>query len=368
MAIGVTLSIALYAYERLIDHLPMYSVDMDKTEVNSTYTIDTHLRKDGCYELGLASDEQIFSKDNFDGEYKLEFYNKNELLDTHVVSKARALRFYSDTDYSQVIFDVVKVPLKRYSGLRVKLTILRPETVFKKLTDSSAYFYINYAPDLMCGKELEDYREQVRIKNLTIDTEETNTSLVPLYQALKDKDTKEVKKIITSGIPVNVKMIGERTPLHFSAYENDRATSEYLLEAGANMEAEDIHKRTPLYYAIENNATQTAKLLLEKNAKIPELVGFTGKNVKLKSDGAPAFFYASCSEMFEMAELLLQDERIDKNQIYKDYNAFAYAVICVNQVVFNFEQGKVRDEKRKKVEFFLGEHGLEYVYVGKRIH
>jgi len=362
VVIGFILSIVLYAYGRLTDHLPEHSVDIDKTEANSKYEIDTHLRKDGCYEIGLASDERIFSKDTFDGEYKLTFYSKGKLLEERTVSKLRALRFYSDTDYSQIIFDVIKVPLKGHGKLTVKLTMLRPETVFNTLEDPSLYFYINYAPDLMCGKELKEYREEKRIKNLTIDTQETNETLKPLYKALKDKNLKDVTKIIESGVSVNVKMIGERTPLHFSAYENDKKTSDYLLHVGADMEAEDIHKKTALYYAIENNATQTASLLLDKKAKLPKLVGFTGKNVRLTDDGAPPLFYAACTEMFDIAELLMKDKRVDKNQMYKRRNVFAYSTSCVNQRTSTFAEKKIYDEKVERVRFFLTKHGFKLVF------
>ena len=252
-------------------------------------------------------------------------------------------------------------------SLLVELTMLRPESVFSTLEDPSLYFYMNFAPDLMCGKELLEYREQKRINNLTIDTQEINETLKPLYKALKDKNLKDVKKIIESGISVNVRMIGERTPLHFSAYENDARTSDYLLDVGANIEAKDIHKRTPLYYAIENNSTKTASLLLNKKVKIPELVGFTGMNVRLRDNGAPALFYAACTEMFDMAELLLKEKNVNKNQVYRGSSLYTYIGACANIITNTFEKKKIRDAKVKRIRSFLDTYELNHGSKNERI-
>lgn len=349
--------------------MPLYQQDLkDVSAGSSVHKIDVKFQKAGCYEIGLASDERVFGlKYQFNGEYNLKIFDdKHRLLDDKNITKRRGIQYYSDTTYSELLLDVIEAPFKKHNAVTVELTMIRPEKVFQK-SDHEFYFYVYYTTDQICGKRFEEYMEAKRIENLTIDTQETNETLKPLYKALMDKDSETVKQIINSGTSANVKMIGNRTPLHFSSYVNDAPTSEYLIKQGADIEAVDIHQRTSMYYALENNATDTVRLLMEHNATLPELVGFTGENVMLNNDGAPPFFYAVCSEMFEMADLLSTHKDVDINQMYNNgnENIYAYAPLCINYVMRNVSQEVIRNGKVKKIEQYLE---TKYGMKSRRIH
>lgn len=362
--LGITLSIFLYAFGRLTNHLPMYQQDLKDVSAGSVHKIDVKFNKAGCYEIGLASDEDIFGLEyQFNGEYNLKIFDdQHRLLEDKNITKQRGIQYYSDTTYSELLLDVIEAPFKQHNAVTVQLTMIRPEKVLQEL-DHEFYFYVDYTTDQICGQRFEEYMEAQRVKNLTIETEETNETLKPLYKALMGKSLKTVKQIINSGTSANVKMIGNRTPLHFSSYVNDATTSEYLIKKGADIEAVDIHQRTPMYYALENNATDAVRLLMEHNATLPELVGFTGKNVRLNDTGAPPFFYAVCSEMFEIADLLSTHKDVDIHQMYNrnSDNVYAYLPLCVNQVARNETQRELREAKVKKLEQYLeNRYGMTY--------
>lgn len=354
--LGFTLSVLFYAFERLTNHLPMYQQDLKDVSAGSVHKIDVKFKKAGCYEIGLASDERVFGLAyQFNGEYNLKIFDdKHRLLDDKNITRRRGVQYYSDTTYSELLLDVIEAPFKNHNAVTVQLTMIRPEKVLQEL-DHEFYFYVDYTTDQICGKRFEEYMEAQRVKNLTIDSEETNETLKPLYKALMDKNLEIVKQIINSGTSANVKMIGNRTPLHFSSYVNDAPTSEYLIKKGADIEAVDMHQRTPMYYALENNATNVVRLLMEHNATLPELVGFTGKNVRLNDTGAPPFFYAVCSEMFEMADLLSTHKDVDIHQMYNNgnENIYAYLPLCINYVMRNVSQEPIRNAKVKKIEQYL---------------
>ncbi len=358
--LGMGLSIGLYTCERLTNHLPLYQQDLKDVSAGSIHTMDVKFKKSGCYEIGLASDEPFFELTyQFNGFYNLKFFDKkHRLLDERNITKGRGIQYYSDTTYSELLLDVIEAPFKKHNAVTVELTMLRPEKFFKEL-DQEFYFYVDYTTDQICGKRYEEYLEVQRIKKLTIDTEENNETLIPLYKALMDKNLETVKQIINSGISTNVKMIGDRTSLHFSSYVNDAVTSAYLIKQGADIEAVDIHQRTPMYYALENNSTNTVRLLMEHNATLPELVGFTGKNVMLNDTGTPPFFYAVCSEMFEMADLLSTHKDVNIHQMYRNQNIYAYASFCDDQVVKNKIQQEIHEANVKRMRQYLDKYGLK---------
>ena len=349
--LGFTLSVLFYAFERLTNHLPMYQQDLKDVSAGSVHKIDVKFKKAGCYEIGLASDEAVFRvlKYQFNGEYNLKIFDdQHRLLEDKNITKQRGIQYYSDTTYSELLLDVIDTPFKKHRNVTVELTIIKPEKIFSE-SDNDFYFYVDYTKDHICGKRYDEYMEAYRIKNLIIDTQETNETLKPLYKALMGKNLETVKQIINSGTSANVKMIGNRTPLHFSSYVNDAPTSEYLIKKGADIEAVDIHQRTPMYYALENNATDAVRLLMEHNATLPELVGFSGKNVMLTDTGAPPFFYAVCSEIFEMADLLSTHKDVDIHQMYRNQNIYAYASFCDDQVVKNKTQEEIHEANVKRM-------------------
>ena len=284
-----------------------------------------YLQKDGCYEVGLSSYENIFSNYKIDGKYKLQYFYKQELLKEKIIEKNIAFGVFGRTEYSKTLLDVIKVPFKGHNRLRVKLTVLEPEKMFEH-NESDVYLYVDIS-DYQCGKALAIKQEQKRISKLNIDTNETNKTLVLLSKALWDSNIEKVKQFIPSKFDVNINMVANHTPLHYAAYLNDEITLAYLINNGANIDVKDIQKHTPLYYAIENNATKAVKLLMDSGADIKK-VG----NMYIHGYGEHTpLVYTTCNEFYELTEYLLQSDKVDNNQMSFGSNVYVRLRSCLSE-------------------------------------
>ena len=270
VGIGFVLSIGLMVYGKLSFFEPMDKISIEAQTIGASGAFSERLSKSGCYEVGLSSYERIFAdREKIDGKYKLQIYHNKELLEEKIIEKNLAIGVYSHTDYSNTLLYVFEAPFKGHQKLTFKLTVLRPESIFKDDTND-IYFYVNKS-FYTCGEKMAKLEELKRIDALNIDINETNETLILLSKALWNSDTKSVKKIIPSQFQSNTKMVADHTPLHYAAYLNDMDTASYLLKNGADINAVDVQGHTPLYYAIENNATKTVKLLLDKGADVKKV-------------------------------------------------------------------------------------------------
>ncbi|MDD2800343.1 MAG: ankyrin repeat domain-containing protein [Methylococcales bacterium] len=326
MGVGFLLSMAMLVYDKFTYFEPMDKTEIEAHVIGASATLDERLRKEGCYEVGVSSYEPLFSMGRaIDGHYKLQIYHDNTLLEEKIIDKPLAIGAHSRTDYTNALLHVFAVPLKGYGKLTFKLTVLKADSILKD-GSKQVYFYVNKS-DYICGQAQTKIDEQTQIDNLTIDTNETNQTLLPLSKALGKLDTAKVKQLIEKSLSVNVKMVANRTPLHYAAYLNDIQTARYLSDHGADIDATDIQGHTPLYYAIDHNATKTVKLLLDKGAD-PRKVRFLSdseRNVPhLRSNGYPALLHTAYTMNFELTELLLKSKKIDINEKYEGWNTYDY--------------------------------------------
>ncbi|MDD2566842.1 MAG: ankyrin repeat domain-containing protein [Thiovulaceae bacterium] len=115
---------------------------------------------------------------------------------------------------------------------------------------------------------IEDQETNLRIgTGYDLQTNENNTTLAPLFDALTEANTTKVsQELQTKQLNVDVRFFGDKTPLHYAAYHNDLPTIELLLQKGADINAQDKAKKIPLQYAIENYSYEATKYLLEHNS------------------------------------------------------------------------------------------------------
>ena len=122
---------------------------------------------------------------------------------------------------------------------------------------------------------IEDQETNLRIgTGYDLQTEESNTTLAPLFNALTEANTTKVaQELQAKHFNVDVRFFGDKTPLHYAAYHNDLPTIQLLLKKGADINAQDKAKKIPLQYAIENYNYEATKYLLEHNSShkwVPE--------------------------------------------------------------------------------------------------
>jgi hypothetical protein len=373
MGVGFLLAMAMLVYDKFTYFEPMDKTEIKAHTVGASATLDEKLRKEGCYEVGVSSYEPLFTMGRaIDGQYKLQIYHDKELLEEKIIDKPLAIGAHSRTDYTNALLHVFEVPLKGYGKLTFKLTVLKPDSILKD-DSKQIYFYVNKS-DYICGQAQASIDKQKRVDNLTIDTNETNETLLPLSKALWKSDTSRVKQLIEKSLRVNVKMVADHTPLHYAAYLNDTQTARYLIDHGANIDAMDIQGHTPLYYAIEHNATKTVKLLLDKGAD-PRKVRFLSPSdmsvnifdPKPRPQGDPALFYAACNEYYEITELLLQADKVDKHEMYVGHGVYSYYDMHIlrkyKEETHLDENGHFEDVKHpnaKKMFHLLEKYGLKY--------
>ncbi len=360
VVIGFFIPTALMVYARFTHFEPLIKRSMDADKIGASRTLSVRLRKDGCYEVGLSSYESVFIDYKIDGKYKLEYFFDAELLEEKVIEKNLFFGYYNRTDYTNTVLDVIKVPLKGHQKLDVKLTVLKPESMFLKEHDT-VYMYINKSM-AACGKEREEMLEKRRIENLTIETPETNETLKPLANALWDKILPKVQALIPSQFDVNTKMIGERTPLHIAAHNDDIKTVAYLVEQGAELDVWDIHKNTPLCHAIENNATKTVAYLLNQDINISRSQCYVGQ---LMTERRPALFQAACKERYEILTLMIESSKVDNNEMFEERNLLFYGRACILPKLKNGKYDYLEQQERAvKMEKFLKDYGFESIYTG----
>lgn len=341
IGVGFAISIALFVYEKLTYFEPIEKIPIEASKVNASQTLDMYLQKDGCYEVGLSSYKNIFSNHKIDGKYKLQYFYKQELLEEKIIEKNIAFGVFGRTEYSTSLLDVIEVPHKGHNRLKIKLTVLRPEKIFEN-NESDVYLYINKSY-YQCGKELAMKQKLNRISKLTIDTNETNETLIPLSKVLWGSNIEKVQQLIPSKFDVNVNMVANHKPLHYASYLNDERTVKYLIDNGAEIDIKDIQGHTPLYYAIKNNATNAVKLLMDSGADIKK-VG----NMYIYGYGEHTpLVYTTCNEYYELTEYLLQSDKVDNNEMSFGGNAYYRGASCLckkYEISFYYLDGEHRYE------------------------
>ena len=88
----------------------------------------------------------------------------------------------------------------------------------------------------------------------------------PLMNATEKGDTKEMEKLLASGMDVNERWFDNYTPLHVAAFYSQANVAALLIEKGADVNAKDNYGRTPLYVAAWYGKADVVALLLKKGA------------------------------------------------------------------------------------------------------
>ena len=305
--IGFILAIGLNIYNQKKSSQPSYlkSIDFSK-EVD--ISIDKTFNKNGCYDIGFYSTNNTLVHYKIKGEYELSYFHngkevkKKTINDKTSLGYAFSRRGGTKVTSSSIMIDTIEIPFKTYKKLTIKFKTIDIDKTFSDTNDIS--FFIDDHVGL-CGKERQTYLTK---KNNPIEKAETNTTLKPLFKALKTKDTQKVKELIESGISPNATMIGKRTPLHYTAFYNDTKNMQYLISKKVDLNVKDIIGKTPLHYGIERNATKAVKLLLDSGADlklVKEVENTYIKYPRANSKSSPLSF-ATMSNLVELTEILVQ--------------------------------------------------------------
>ena len=146
-----------------------------------------------------------------------------------------------------------------------------------KLSGNS-HFTVTADTVIKPGSEISKYVTQEEVDSFSFRyadihcDKETNSTLVPLRQALMIKDTNKVVNFIKdNNLSVNLKMLDGRTPIMYSSFYNDINTTKELINLGADVHLKDRYKLNALAYAISTNSAQVVKFLFDNGMKMDEI-------------------------------------------------------------------------------------------------
>ena len=146
-----------------------------------------------------------------------------------------------------------------------------------KLSGNS-HFTVTADTVIKPGSEISKYVTQEEVDSFSFRyadihcDKETNSTLVPLRQALMIKDTNKVVNFIKdNNLSVNLKMLDGRTPVMYSSFYNDINTTKELINLGADVHLKDRYKLNALAYAMSTNSAQVVKFLLDNGMKMDEI-------------------------------------------------------------------------------------------------
>ncbi len=307
----------LYKYYNFNTPKNLTEINLNQSGVLITKTYN--ISNNGCYKFGFWSDGNLFDgkayfetpldEKNYleDGEYVLSYSSGDMQIKTININgnNLSSVSMSGGSKSSKVALDRIEVPLKnKYRKITVKLEVKKPETRFLN-TSQNIYFFLEKA---RCPNEDAKHRALIhKNKNVVIDKVETNTTLVPLYNALKNKDSNKVQELINEGLDSKSIMLGNRQPVHYASFFNDDTTLKYLISKNVNLNVKDIFGKTPLHYGIENNATKTVQILLDNGADLSlvERVDNYLKIGMLSYGKHLVITYTSTSYLYKMTEILL---------------------------------------------------------------
>ncbi|XP_055532640.1 uncharacterized protein LOC129722861 [Wyeomyia smithii] len=98
--------------------------------------------------------------------------------------------------------------------------------------------------------------------NATFDVARRNL----LMYAIIDREMSTVEYLISKGIDLNARVIGEVTALHIAASKNDSTVCDLLIVSGAELDAMDSEGRTALVVALEQEYIPVVEVLLKHGA------------------------------------------------------------------------------------------------------
>jgi len=105
-----------------------------------------------------------------------------------------------------------------------------------------------------------------------------NRVLLPLHEAIKNNDVKEISKLFKKKrrIDIDIKDEDGFSPLHRAAQLGNTEAVQVLLSHGANVNLPSKANLKPLYYAVQSGNFECASLLIENGADQSDIKdGFT---------------------------------------------------------------------------------------------
>jgi len=120
---------------------------------------------------------------------------------------------------------------------------------------------------------------------------------IKLMKAAKSGNEQLVKKMLKTGLNINVKDANGWTALHMASFGGHTDMAKFLIKKGIKVDAKDVDDWTALLVASANNRINVARLLLQKRANV---------NVK-DLDGMTPLHIAAINNYFELAKILIKN-------------------------------------------------------------
>ena len=98
-----------------------------------------------------------------------------------------------------------------------------------------------------------------------------------MWGAIVKGDVEEVKQCLTLGEDVNLRGLGNMTPLHRAAQNGRKEMVELLIESGADVNAETDSGETPLDWAINSRHVKLYPQIRKHGGKTGEELKAEGK-------------------------------------------------------------------------------------------
>lgn len=327
---------------------------------HQTYTLEKNLHN-GCYEVGFYSKDKLFDSVMLeaytfqDSQFEVTLFDQvgKELKKTLIDKNSRLQhgsasgRITSET--TNVALELFKVPLQGKNTIKAQINVKQLNDKFK---NKEVYLYFRKYSNT-CNME----RIAMVNKKHTypINKTETNTTLIPLYQAITAKDTQKVKTILdTNKSLCDGNFIGDRTVFHYSAFFDDIDTLTYLAKQCTTklLHKPDILTKTPLVYAVENNATKVLDFLFEHGGKCPEsientyLKNYVGGGTVYKREDLAEFMYRY--NLPKLADIMATHECLDVDK--SQYSNMPSWIRNMEMLMTNREWMKEKNDPRWKKE------------------
>lgn len=320
-----------------------YMEEFNFNEANITQTFDVDLSREGTYLVGLYTEQFYqFLKEKNDGNYTIEYYDKNQLLRTFPPKKVyRTIKSIPaevwDSSGIAIPLDEVVIPkdLPR-KKITIRITTYKPYSIFLRKgldKDLKVHFFLKKRThkELRIREEVYKMDAEEARSGLKVDFEDinksydSNSSKITLIKALLAKNFKIVQSSIDTdnGLEINT-LIGEnkenestnkRTPIFYAAYANDVKTLRYLIAKGADLNHTDAYRQNALAIAIENSSIDAAKVLIDAGMKISDVDfvhRYLAKEEHERGHVQSPLVYAYSIGSYDLAKFLIEHNATNK--------------------------------------------------------
>lgn len=204
----------------------------------------------------------------------------------------------------------------------VTLTNQKTKEEFTVLTNQQGVAQFSLIPhgryDLLASSSIgfQDYWQTIQIKEAIepnikiylsvagtfIGVVEINSSEIPLFQAISQKDNDAVKHLINSGFDVNTKDSYNKTALHVAVEYDNLEIVRLLLDHNAKVNVKSKDKRTPLLMIDETVRDEDDKSVVE----IARLLIAKGADINVQDDEGETALMMAGDGNLEVVKILLE--------------------------------------------------------------